>query len=201
MNDQENSESWFCPNCRKHNTDIYCSHCGLKKSEPERDYSFKYYVRKFVDEITDIESSKLYKTIIALFFRPGRIAADYLQGDKKKYINPAKIYLIVIVIYFLFNPTTQISESAPKDWQYLNDIYEQTQIISESSYDIFYIDFMENVNLIREGLMIFNLFLFAILSKLLFRKQNRFFGEHLIIFTYINSFFLIFLIPQIGLLT
>lgn len=90
-----------CPNCGSNLSGEYCNNCGQKKIH-RQEFSVKHFTRQALNEITDLESNKIFKTLVALLFRPGTLAAEYLSGRKGKYVGPIRLYLTFSAIYFLF---------------------------------------------------------------------------------------------------
>jgi hypothetical protein len=94
-------EPEICPNCEADLSGEYCNNCGQKKIH-RQDFAVKNFTRQALNEITDLESNKIFKTLVALLFRPGVLAAEYLAGRKGKYLGPIRLYLTFSAIYFLF---------------------------------------------------------------------------------------------------
>ena len=46
--------------------------------------------------------SRTARTLFALFFRPGFLAAEYVAGRRARYIQPLRLYLIASILFFLF---------------------------------------------------------------------------------------------------
>ena len=91
----------ICPNCESDLSGEYCNNCGQKKID-RQEFAVKHFTRQALNEITDLESNKIFKTLVALLFRPGVLAAEYLAGRKGKYVSPIRLYLTFSAIYFLF---------------------------------------------------------------------------------------------------
>lgn len=56
--------------------------------------------------------SRLWRTIIPLLLRPGRLTKDYLEGRRARYMPPFRMYLVLSVIFFVvafFDPTDDLS--------------------------------------------------------------------------------------------
>lgn len=93
-------EPEICPNCESDLSGEYCSNCGQKKIH-RQEFAVKHFTRQALNEITDLESNKIVKTLVALLFRPGVLAAEYLAGRKGKNVSPIRLYLTFSAIYFL----------------------------------------------------------------------------------------------------
>ena len=90
-----------CANCTAILIGAHCHECGQKKINPN-ELSIKRFVARTIGDITDIESSKIVKTLIAIIARPGVLAMEYLAGRRGNYIGPIKLYLTFSALYFLF---------------------------------------------------------------------------------------------------
>ena len=90
-----------CANCTAILIGAHCHECGQKKFNPN-ELSIKRFVARTIGDITDIESSKSVKTLIAMIARPGVLAMEYLAGRRGNYIGPIKLYLTFSALYFLF---------------------------------------------------------------------------------------------------
>lgn len=89
-------------NC-KHPLDIsdkYCPNCGQKNSTK------RLTIRDFIDEFLAnfyAYDSKVKRTIVSLFTKPGIAARDFINGKRLYYANPFRFYLSISLIYFIFN--------------------------------------------------------------------------------------------------
>ena len=90
-----------CPNCTTVLIGEHCHSCGQKKIHPN-EFSLKRFIANVAGDITDIESSKIVKTLVAMLTRPGLLATEYLAGRRGNYIGPVKLYLTFSALYFLF---------------------------------------------------------------------------------------------------
>jgi hypothetical protein len=98
-----------CPNCGSTLTGEYCHQCGQKKIH-SNDFSLRVFFGRLLNDFTDLESSKLIRTLFAMIARPGLLASEYLHGRRGNYVSPVKLYLTFSAIYFLF-AWTALSEA------------------------------------------------------------------------------------------
>ncbi len=91
----------ICPNCNTPLVGVHCHECGQKKINPT-EFALKRFLARAAAEIVDIESSKAFKTMIAMLTRPGLLTTEYLAGRRGNYIGPVKLYLTFSALYFLF---------------------------------------------------------------------------------------------------
>lgn len=88
-----------CKNCEEplKKEEKFCSNCGQKSIE-------RLKVRTLLGEMAATFfawDSKLFKTLKLLLFRPGRVSLNYIQGKRKGYVAPIRIYFFFSVLFFL----------------------------------------------------------------------------------------------------
>ena len=91
-------------------------------------------VRDAFGDLFELDS-RLWRTLIPLLLRPGRLTKDYLEGRRARYMPPFRMYLVLSLIFFVvvfFDPTDDLSllfepEPAPTP----EEIAEQEQAVSD----------------------------------------------------------------------
>ncbi|MBA2670756.1 MAG: DUF3667 domain-containing protein, partial [Gemmatimonadetes bacterium] len=61
-------------------------------------------MRTMILDLLDDElliNRRLPRTLFALFFRPGHLTAEHVNGRIVRYLRPFKLYLVSSVIFFL----------------------------------------------------------------------------------------------------
>src|SRR5687768_18152569 len=81
-----------CPNCTTALIGAHCHSCGQKKINAN-ELALKRFLARVAGDITDIESSKIFKTLRAMFTKPGLLTTEYLAGRRGNYVGPIKLYL------------------------------------------------------------------------------------------------------------
>jgi hypothetical protein len=97
-----NSHPQTCKNCGNHFTGNYCNACGEKVYGP-KDKSLWHLLEEAFHFISHFEG-KLLLTLKTMFTHPGKYAADYCDGIRKKYFKPVSFFLLIVVL-FLFVPS------------------------------------------------------------------------------------------------
>ena len=87
----------ICPNCGAFASDAYCSECG--QSARDRLPTFAQFMREATGRYLAFDG-KLWKTLVPLLFRPGFLTRAYLAGKRKRYIGPARLFLISSLVLF-----------------------------------------------------------------------------------------------------
>ena len=89
-----------CLNCH-HPLDLsdqYCPNCSQLNSTKK--LAFNDFFNEFFAGIFAYDS-RLYRTLGALLFKPGKISKDYIEGKRVRYANPYRFYLSASIIFFL----------------------------------------------------------------------------------------------------
>lgn len=88
-----------CLNCGKplRHDDVFCSYCGQKNVEK---LSFGSFINQIISGLFSYDS-RFWTTFIPLLFKPGLISKDYIEGKRKRYVNPFQLYLQVSILFFL----------------------------------------------------------------------------------------------------
>lgn len=89
-----------CQNCQcsLESPSNYCDNCGQKRIDQPP--SVKELLRDFFSNIWALDN-KLLRTMGSLLFRPGQLTLAYLQGIRKGYYTPFKLFLFWLTISFL----------------------------------------------------------------------------------------------------
>ena len=88
-----------CLNCGKPlaSDDIFCSYCGQKNVEK---LNFGSFIGQLISGIFSYDS-RFWSSFIPLLFKPGVVSRNYIDGKRKRYVNPFQLYLQVSIIFFL----------------------------------------------------------------------------------------------------
>lgn len=90
-----------CLNCGDTANGWYCPTCGQRKVDVRA--SLRRMLLEALDDQLSLNSS-LPRTVGALFFRPGHLTREYVQGRIVRYIPPFRLYLVSSLIFFLILP-------------------------------------------------------------------------------------------------
>lgn len=88
-----------CPNCGSGQVERYCPACGQRAAELRTPVSA--FLREALDDVFSFDS-RIWRTLVALFRRPGSLTADYWAGRRARFVTPLRLYLIVSFVSFLF---------------------------------------------------------------------------------------------------
>jgi len=87
-----------CLNCGAHLRGQYCGNCGQRARG--RLISLWELVRDAFGDLFELDS-RLWRTLVPLVIRPGRLTYDYLQGRRARYMPPFRMYLVLSLLFFL----------------------------------------------------------------------------------------------------
>jgi Protein of unknown function (DUF3667) len=86
-----------CANCGANAPDRYCPACG--QDTRDRLPTFVQFMREATGRYLAFDG-KLWKTLFPLLFRPGFLTRAYLAGKRKRFIGPARLFLISSLALF-----------------------------------------------------------------------------------------------------
>ena len=87
-----------CPNCGSGQVEDYCAACGQRAGDLRTPVS--EFLREALDDVFSFDS-RIWRTLGALFRRPGSLTADYCEGRRARFVTPLRLYLIVSFGTFL----------------------------------------------------------------------------------------------------
>jgi hypothetical protein len=85
-----------CPNCGHLLYGRFCSQCG--QSSDFRHRSILHLIWEAFEGLLHLDG-RLWRTVPALFFRPGTLGKDYLEGRVARHVPPFRMFLVALVIF------------------------------------------------------------------------------------------------------
>ena len=188
-----------CPNCGEPLAGDYCHRCGEKHPEA-RDLSVRHFVGEAVQELSSVEHSKLFHTLLALLFRPGLLTLEWVAGRRSRYLKPLNlclgIFAVTLFAYSVYKPvsmydlrnfveqdktggTAPIARLAAKKHMETGELLDR---VSERWQR--YVSFSP----------VFLAAAFALVLQLVFISSRRYFVEHLVFSMHFFSFTMLTLI-------
>jgi|GEM_PF-518350 len=173
--------SAVCPDCGSPANGDYCHNCG-EKIEPHL-LSVRHYFREIFHEFLAFDS-KFFRTLPALMFKPGFLSKEYVEGRRKKYLIPSRLYITIAVVSFFFlgyvinqEFETLFAATARSHGQ---NQFQFFDLRGEPGYRAA----ETMVHLVTEispyVLLLISTPLFALFLKLFYWKQHKLYIEHLI---------------------
>ena len=106
--DGERKPVEICLNCGTVLGGQYCGNCGQRAAS--RLISVWELLRDAFGDLLELDS-RLWRTLIPLLARPGRLTRDYLEGRRARFMPPFRTYLVLSIVFFLvafFDPREEL---------------------------------------------------------------------------------------------
>jgi hypothetical protein len=87
-----------CLNCRTPLQGQWCHHCGQKAKSQVRHFGSVFM--DIMDTVFEYDN-RIWRTLVPLYFRPGKITRDYITGKRARYVLPFRLFFVLSVVSFL----------------------------------------------------------------------------------------------------
>ncbi len=169
----------ICSNCGNEFEGHYCPACGQKVIHHRN--TVKHFFKLLFNSF-DIDRGIVYTTRM-LFTDPDIIVNDYLNGKTIRYYNPLKYLLVLTSFYAILMIGFNVFDTNVETTNEMMGEYgKQTQ-------------FQQSINsYIKRYLSIIPILIlpfYSIVSKWMFRKHKLYYGEHLLINTYLYAQYIV----------
>lgn len=97
-----------CRNCGTILSGQYCANCGQRARS--RLISIWELTRDAFGDLFELDS-RIWRTLVPLFTRPGKLTRDYLEGRRARFMPPFRTYLVLSIFFFLvafFEPREEL---------------------------------------------------------------------------------------------
>lgn len=84
-----------CANCGAVLQGAYCHVCGQNSDDHKR--SILHLFWEAIEGLLHLDG-RLWRTLPALFFRPGRLARDYIEGRTARHVPPFRTFLVSLLL-------------------------------------------------------------------------------------------------------
>ncbi|MGZ6018142.1 MAG: DUF3667 domain-containing protein [Phenylobacterium sp.] len=88
--------SGACHNCGTELQGHFCHVCGQNADTHKR--SIRHLIWEAVETTFELDG-RLFRTVPALFFRPGTLARDYIDGRIVRHVPPFRTFLVALLIF------------------------------------------------------------------------------------------------------
>lgn len=232
--------SLVCRNCGTQTVGRYCHTCG-QDIFAGRNTTFSSVFYSFLENVFAFDN-KIIRTLRYLLFRPGFLSSEYVSGHISRYVQPAKLYWFISIVFFTLFTSQILQNMRVNNWQE-KDIAQQENkapidsLLAHSIDSAFQnyiplmstnqqkavagadgfkggrnregkIDFNESKRFVEQAvsllpyIMFFYLPIFALITYWLFRKNRRYYVNHLVFSAHLHAFlFVVYSIfSMVGLL-
>jgi len=195
-----------CRNCGAGLTGRYCAECG--QAADVHVPSTRELVHEVLEGLTHSDS-RLWRSLQSLWFRPGKLTVEYIDGRRAAYLPPFRLYLVLSVLCFLVvslsHPQVKLVRLSDADRADANQV-------DESACTSLSIDFLPHwtgrlqhacaaavkdhgdslahlmVSALPKAMFIF-LPLVAFLHMLMYWRPRHRYAAHLLFFLHLHAFF------------
>jgi Protein of unknown function (DUF3667) len=196
----EHEGQWACPTCNAWASAPFCQNCGEKKPD-KHDLSVSHFL-SHAGELFFNWDSKIFRSLLLLFTKPGYLAYEYARGCRKRYVNPVQLFFITNLIYFLLYPwlgwsglKTPLNVYRSKLYVSYADWASRLVTHREAAKGISDLEFrhaFDHVIDVQARSLVFVMVpVFAVALWLLEYRKRRFYGEHLVFSFHLYAFWLI----------
>lgn len=178
------AEESKCLNCEATLVGNFCHSCGQKMLEPS-ERTFKHFVIQFFGSAFFLENNFL-KNVWTLLVKPGKLALDFMEGRRKRWMPPFSLFLLINLFYFWYTPFSDfnltlrehMNVSPYKDLAatLVNNYVSKSSIGLEEYAERFDKKSSSYVN----SLIVLHVPLLALFLSLLFYKKRYYFVDHFI---------------------
>jgi hypothetical protein len=98
----------ICLNCGTALGGQYCGNCGQRARS--RLISIWELTQEAFGDLFELDS-RLWRTLVPLFARPGKLTREYLEGRRARYMPPFRTYIVLSIFFFLiafFDPREEL---------------------------------------------------------------------------------------------
>lgn len=96
-----------CPNCGSVVAGAYCPTCGQARFR-QQDRRLRHLMGEAFGAVTDLDG-RLWQSVRATLLQPGRIARDWFDGRRARWISPIRLFLLANLLYFFSPGLTDLS--------------------------------------------------------------------------------------------
>jgi len=183
-----------CPNCSTSLSGKFCHSCGQKLIEPD-ERTLKHLVFQFFGAAFFLENSFL-RNLWVLFSKPGLQTIDFIEGRRKRWMNPFSLFLLINLAFFIINPASDFSLSLADQVNLqvhspmVAPLIIERLKIRNVSFDEYALSYKTQSDTLSKTLIIINVPFSALFFSLWFFRRKMFFADHFVFFLHTYAFLL-----------
>ncbi|NJC25245.1 DUF3667 domain-containing protein [Neolewinella antarctica] len=164
-----------CLNCGTELQGEFCHNCAQRAST--RRFSLRtLWDGQFIEDVFQVNRG-LLRTLLELLYRPGRVAADYIGGHRRRYFNFLTLLLLLVAADLLLR---EYSTASLSTIFYNRHGVEQIETTNPAAYAIV---LETNYRLV----FVITLPLLALFQALLLRRTRMNYWEHVVAASFLMS--------------
>jgi Protein of unknown function (DUF3667) len=194
----------ICPNCGTHLVGRYCHVCGQKEID-DKEGTFRHFLYQFFGAAFFLENN-FFKSLWLLLSRPGFLAAEYLQGRRRRYMAPISLFLLINLIYFFSVSLTDLNLSLneqinqPQHGRLARSMVERRLASRGISMEEYAERYNAQSTSLSKTLIILHAPILACLLIPVYRRMHYLFADHMIFSLYLMAFVMLFSIVMYNIL-
>ncbi|WP_462317364.1 DUF3667 domain-containing protein [Marinilabilia sp.] len=189
----------YCKNCNTVLQGTFCHECGQKDVNLRR--PFREIITELLSPLTDFDK-QLFRTVYEFFRYPGRVPEQYMDGKRRRYLPPIRLYFVFTVFLFTiikFSGAGWFSSSAKSVGtqsveQPTVEVKASTSASNEEPFLLWGMDMKQKITMLKEDpgtfknlwltsfpyVLFFLLPFFSFLTWVFFRKSRPYYLSHLV---------------------
>ena len=124
-------EDTICQNCGDEVKVRFCPSCGQENTETKK--SFHYLFTHFLEDLVHYDNS-FWKAIKYLLYTPATLSIIYLQGRRKAFMAPVKLFIFInFFAFFVFNAFVfhDMEKSVTEETETKNSDFDKKNIFND----------------------------------------------------------------------
>ncbi len=181
-----------CLNCGTLLAGKFCHACGQKKVE-DRERTFRHFVYQFFGAAFFLENN-FFRNLWLLLSKPGFLAAEYLDGRRKRYMTPLSLFLLINLVYFFAVHLSDLNLSLreqlfqPQHRGLANAMVERRLEHRGTSMEAYSEAYDEQSTALSKTLIILHAPVMALLLMLIYFRRRYYLTDHIVFSVYIIAF-------------
>ena len=185
-----------CNNCGQPFQGNYCNNCGEKKHK-EEEKKLKHVFEEAFHFLTHLDN-KFLKSLRLVLFKPGTLSYKYCRGIRKQYFKPVGLFIICVIVYLLFPAFKGLNLVLGTYYSPTYSYYQYAAPIIEKKMKEKNVSFHELSKIydgksqkISKFLLLLYIPMCALVLFAMYFRNRKYFYDHFILATELNSFFII----------
>jgi len=193
------TSSQACANCDRalDDRDRFCPNCGQEALADEA-RTFGYLLKASLAEATSLDS-RLWRSMLLLWFRPGRLSREYRLGHRQRYLSPISLFLIANVAFFLAPSLTDFGITLIDQYRLqpysplIQGWIESVLSAGDRSFEEWSSLYRQRVGELAKTMVILHVPLLAMVTMGLTADKRLFYADHIVMALHFFAFLMWYL--------
>lgn len=195
----------FCPSCDNPFAGKFCASCGEKQLS-HHEFSVKHFIAESIESLTHFDG-KFWKTLKALFLKPGMLTLNFEAGKRVLYMRPFQLFIVANLLFFIIVRGTNLFASSLSNY-YNSSLYSwfgtkdavSRKATTEEGFIALASLFNERIITQSKSFIFLFIPLLALACWLLFFRKRKPFTLHLVFATHFFAFILLYFLAFVFLI-